>query len=301
MANDFFRDISTAIFKPVGNFVGGAVTALQPGRVQQMRLRQRQQELQQQFLILKGEFSPEEKENAARTIVQMAQPKLYEQRLQQDPNAKFYQPILTPEEQRQKALDPYGRGYGKTGTDNIERAGKLGLAIERMDNAGMFEENEELKKSLTSYALKVIKEDDDLATYFDAGTKEKPITEIEEKEPKKRNIKNLLIGSVFPPYGAYRGIKGLQDYFQDSTETIPEKNIPATFEQIGVMNPQDQATFEEMQEAIPDRDLRQEYEKDAEGMQKLIKLWREKKLNKSNLHKAFSAIQQKAKESLMLA
>jgi len=292
------------LLKGIGEHIGTGLKSVRDAeraRLAAPRLRKQTIEMNQQFDILKGEFSPEEKENAARTIVQMAQPKLYEQRLQQDPNAKFYQPILTPEEQRQKALDPYGRGYGKTGTDNIERAGKLGLAIERMDNAGMFEENEELKKSLTSYALKVIKEDDDLATYFDAGTKEKPITEIEEKEPKNRDIKSLLIGSVFPPYGAYKGIKGIQDYFQDSTETIPEKNIPATFEQIGVMSPQDQATFEEMQEAVPDIDLRQEYEKDAEGMQKLIKLWREKKLNKSNLHKAFSAIQQKAKESLMLA
>ena len=36
-ASDFFRDVGTSIFKPVGDLVGGAVTALQPGRVQQMR------------------------------------------------------------------------------------------------------------------------------------------------------------------------------------------------------------------------------------------------------------------------
>ncbi|GAG39711.1 unnamed protein product, partial [marine sediment metagenome] len=44
MENDFFRDVGTTIFKPVGDFVGGAVTALQPGRVQQMQLQQRRLE-----------------------------------------------------------------------------------------------------------------------------------------------------------------------------------------------------------------------------------------------------------------
>ena len=73
---------------------------------------------------------------------------------------------------------------------------------------------------------------------------------------------------------------------------------PRTYEQMGIENVDDMATLQEMQEALPDRDMKAEYEADPELMQKLIQLWREKKLTKQNLHKAFSVIQQRAREAL---
>lgn len=91
------------------------------------------------------------------------------------------------------------------------------------------------------------------------------------------------------------------DLLQGATPDFPNDTTPKTFEQIGVTDTQDQATLQEMQKAIPDRDLRQEYEDDPEGMQRLMKLWREKKLNKKNINKAFSMIQQKARQSLGIA
>ena len=73
---------------------------------------------------------------------------------------------------------------------------------------------------------------------------------------------------------------------------------PRTYEQMGIENVDEMATLQEMQEALPDRDMKAEYEADPELMQKLIQLWREKKLTKQNLHKAFSVIQQRAREAL---
>ena len=73
---------------------------------------------------------------------------------------------------------------------------------------------------------------------------------------------------------------------------------PKTFPQVGATNVNDQATLQEMQKALPDVDMKSEYESDPELMKKLIELWRTKKLTKQNLHKAFSMIQQTAQQSL---
>ena len=93
----------------------------------------------------------------------------------------------------------------------------------------------------------------------------------------------------------------LADYFQAPTETVPEGNIPKTYQQMGIESVDDQATLQEMQQALPDVDMRQEYEADPETMKKLMELWRAKKLTKKNLHKAFSMIQQSAQKSLGIA
>jgi len=94
------------------------------------------------------------------------------------------------------------------------------------------------------------------------------------------------------------GKPALSDYFQASTPTVPEEKIPKTFAQLGITNVDDMQTLQEMQEALPEVDMRQEYESDPELMKKLIELWRAKKLNKSNLHKAFSRIQESAQKKL---
>lgn len=90
----------------------------------------------------------------------------------------------------------------------------------------------------------------------------------------------------------------LGDYFQAPTETVPEGNIPKTFPQMGIESIDDQAVLSEMQQALPDVDMKSEYESDPEMMNKLMELWRAKKLTKQNLHKAFSMIQQSAQQSL---
>lgn len=85
------------------------------------------------------------------------------------------------------------------------------------------------------------------------------------------------------------------------TDDFTGPPAPRTYQQLGITGVDDQATLGEMQKALPDRDMRQEFESDPEYMEKLIRLWKEGKLNKSNLHKAFSALQQRAQQSLGIA
>lgn len=94
---------------------------------------------------------------------------------------------------------------------------------------------------------------------------------------------------------------GISDYFQAPTDTVPESNIPKTYPQLGIESVDDQATLQEIQKAVPDIDMREEYEADPEMMKKLMELWRQGKLNKKNIHKAFSKIQNKAQQALGLA
>lgn len=99
-------------------------------------------------------------------------------------------------------------------------------------------------------------------------------------------------------FGERSVFEELADYFQAPTETVPEGNVPKTYPQMGIESVDDQATLEEMQKALPSVDMKDEYESDPEMMQKLMQLWKEGKLNKQNLHKAFSEIQQTAQQAL---
>lgn len=99
---------------------------------------------------------------------------------------------------------------------------------------------------------------------------------------------------VFEEMGAPR----ISDYFQAPTETVPQGNVPKTYPQMGIESIDDQAVLSEMQKALPEVDMKSEYESDPEMMKKLMELWRTKKLTKQNLHKAFSMIQQSAQQSL---
>lgn len=92
----------------------------------------------------------------------------------------------------------------------------------------------------------------------------------------------------------------ISDYFQAPTDTVPESKVPKSYPQLGITNVDDQATLEEIQKALPDINIKDEYEADPESMQKLIQLWKEGKLNKQNIHKAFSMIQQTAQQALGL-
>lgn len=90
----------------------------------------------------------------------------------------------------------------------------------------------------------------------------------------------------------------IEDLFQAATESLPFENIPKTFEQIGAKTPDQQATLQEMQKAIPDVDLKSEYEADPENMERLMNLWKQKKVNSKNLRDFFSKLQQGAKQTL---
>lgn len=349
MADDFFRDVGTSVFKPIGDFVGGAVTALQPGRVQQMQRRQRDIDLNKHLSILRGNFAPEVKEQSAQAIMQSLNPEIL------------------------KKMQTAGTNvYQQQTTDPIDQAGKLALAHERLVGAGADEaagavmgkinelagvqgQIDKEEKTATSQTV--------LADYFSAGLEEmkskqgrgtlaspKQVDKFEKgfaREAEKQGIParnaELLFGQLYDTEVAQRKgpLKGMlrndvlptrdvidsrgyfsyelpeaaatkkprekgatasfDDLLQGATPDFPNDTTPKTFEQIGITNTQDQATLQEMQKALPERDLRQEYQDDPENMKRLMELWRKGKLNKKNLRKAFSVIQAKAKQSLGIA
>lgn len=116
-------------------------------------------------------------------------------------------------------------------------------------------------------------------------------------QPVERDLRLEGQLPVSPDKGMFDRLE-IGDYFQAPTDTVPESNIPKTYPQLGIESVDDMAILEEMQKALPEVDMRDEYESDPEMMKKLMELWRAKKLTKQNLHKAFSQIQQSAQQAL---
>jgi len=288
------------MFEMVGNFFRDYGMAMQGKDPKEQRMRLQAIETNKQFAILRGDFSPEDKENAARKIIQVAQPKLYEQRLRQDPNAKFYQPILSREEQKQKAL-----GSSATASDFFVQGavdiGKIEAAREKFTFRKITPEVAEYFTAAEKSVLDRMKSAPtrDNRDYFAPGDETDVITALGKKKKYEAPTEWLRTKEV--PEVMREAGRPLADFFQAATETVPEENIPKTHKQLGITSIEDQKTFQEMQNALPDRDLRLEYENDPESMQRLIQLWKARKINKSNLHKFFSAIQQQARQALGIA
>lgn len=92
------------------------------------------------------------------------------------------------------------------------------------------------------------------------------------------------------------------DYLADDTARAWERPAgPRTYSDIGITSVDDMATIDELQKALPEVDMREQYESEPENMQRLMRLWKEKRINKKNLHKFFSSIQMKAQEALGIA
>ena len=314
---EFFGDViggAGEFIGGVGEHLGTGLKAVRDAKRAELalpRLRQQAIEANEQFAILKGDFSPEEKENAARKIIQAIQPKLYEQRLRQDPNAKFYQPILSREEQKKKALDPYGRQYGGRGFDpyvkGAEDLGKIRAAKDEFvgdqltpEVAAYFDAAEKtVLDRMKSTAIPTR----DNREYFEGVD---PIDRAIKAAGGRKTLPKTDNRDFFAPGGELEvfeemGAPGIADYFQAPTETVPQGNIPKTYPQMGITSIDEQAILSEMQLALPEVDMKSEYESDPELMKKLMQLWKDGKLNKQNLHKAFSMIQQKARTSLGIA
>lgn len=360
------KDIGKFIGDTAGFFAHPLVRGYE--KTQAITSRRQDTEMNQQLQILQGDFSDEEKENAARIIIQAVQPKFYEHKLQQDPSAKFYQKqpdAMSPSQQlnqlelqylsglpveernqiiRQKMTKPLvsigGQPWraGFLGQEAMgaeaeaEHKAKMGLSEAQRNTARKSvktivsemstrlwtwgtknyarsnliqgykqyrTENDYASTSKSAEHRKWLDKnwDDQMTTYNKAGYKKigKDEFDWDPKDPKVQELRKepkMDNRDYFSEVPAFEGLP------QAATPDFPEENIPKTFEQLGITQPQDQQIFQEMQKALPDRDMRQEYENDPEGMKRLMKLWQEKKLNKKNLHKAFSAIQQRARQSL---
>ena len=179
--------------------------------------------------------------------------------------------------------------------------------------------SEEESKNLVSNALSVLSENDTgifkkypkmesqnkkpVEQNTQPGTEQNPNTSAYFSEDQTQQDANAPQQNIEPtPEKAKSGIlKSLSSFFQASTPTVPEANEPKTFEQSGVKSPQQQQTLQEMQDALPDVDFKQEYADDPNNMERLIKLWQQKKIDKTKLKDFFSKMQQQARSSLGIA
>ena len=94
------------------------------------------------------------------------------------------------------------------------------------------------------------------------------------------------------------------EFFQQATETVPEEKTKKSFEEIGVETPDAMQILDEMDKALPDIDMHDEFEnaqqdpQTKEMLDKLMQRWKDKKLSVDQLRKAFSMMQQNARQSL---
>ena len=178
-------------------------------------------------------------------------------------------------------------GFSPEGADPIDVGIRMGGGLESLPKARDYltEAPGETKEMETSKHA---------ADYFQAPTTDfigppAPTKPASVQEAHGPNVPGMP--EVSQQYMEQRDNQSPANYFQ----------APRTYEQLGITNVDEQATLQEMQEALPDVDMRQEYEGDPENMQRLMKLWREKRISKTKLREFFLAIQQKARESLGIA
>lgn len=264
MANDFFRDVGTSLFKPVGDFISGGVTALQPGRVQQMQLERKK---------IKALLDSEQGQKLLRASQ------------------------IAMNESRAAAMDRGEGLYGGRGVDPMvkgsEDLGKIRTARDKFADEELAPETAAYFDAAEKSVLDRMKSTPqvDNRDRFAPGDETDMIQALSKKKEYKAPNEWLRTKEV-------PEVLGLGDYFQASTPTVPEGNVPKTYPQLGIENVDDQATLQEMEDALPDVNMRSEYEADPEMMKKLMELWKAKKLTKQNLSKAFSTMQQTAQQSL---
>ena len=88
----------------------------------------------------------------------------------------------------------------------------------------------------------------------------------------------------------------LESYFQASTPMVPTENIPQTYEQSGITQPDEQQSLQEMQQVVPDVNLTQEYQDDPESMKEIMKLRKQGKMPDKLLRQLF--IKKQAQQTL---
>jgi len=183
---------------------------------------------------------------------------------------------------------------------------KMQAALDGIDNeiAGLFSPQPDTEtqqiNSAVNTAEKYLPPITDHKVY-DKNTRQPVATYFSEDQA--RQDANTTQQNAEPvPEKAKSGIlKNLSSFFQSPTPTVPEANEPKTFEQSGVKSPQQQQTLQEMQQALPDVDMKQEMADDPANMERLMKLWQQKKIDKTKLKDIFSKMQQQAKSTLGIA
>ncbi len=274
MARDLFRDISAGIFQPIGDFVGGAVTALQPGRVQQL---QRQEESRQAKMAeMQSLIDSREGQNLLRA----------QQRLAMEQGRTIYG---SSSRSGSSATDPMVQAAVDSGKIRGARD-KFGDEIPE-ETAAFFDAAAQSvtdRPGVKELVAQTGQKEKDRMLADLAGIS-KSITDTfsleAEKTVARPKVDNRGMFSegvnAFADKGTEVKAEGkkqqlsVDDFFQESTETLPNKNKPMTFEQAGVTNAQDQQSLTELGKALPAIDFVDEYNRDPERMSIILKAWRE--------------------------
>ncbi len=280
------------IFSGIGDAISGVVTALQPGRVQQMQQRKSQQSFVNEMDLFKANPTQEGWSN-----------------LQQHPVFKDF----TNREQSKVATIRASQDVGKWATT----VAKMGTARDSMasrspggkmtpEMEGVFNEIdaklfEDRPTTQASGSVELAPVADTASAFIDSTDAFKvPPTGGGEFEM----IANAMERGKNPPDFRKESeafIKDFQrnsDFFQVSTPDSPKEDLPKTFEDVGMDSPQDIETMQDIQKAVPDVDLMDEYKQNPEGMKRILEGFRKGTITRKLLQELFASLQQSAKQAL---
>lgn len=265
--------------KMAGSALTGAWRATRAGQsLERADQRKRAIQLQEQFDILKGNFNPEVKEQAARKIIEMVQGTKIGQMMQ------AYQPtgedLATPEQRTQKYLDPAGyRGLKRkpefTPVDKVEDLSKIQKAKDAyltVDKKGkpIYDLPDETRIAFEEAERFVHQRPTDNREYFQGPD----IVPEQREEPE---LYDWRTGERIS--GAKHSYEPISSYFQVSTDTVPIENIPKTHEQLGLTRKQSEEDFERLREFaeknIENFNIEQSYLDNTEHYEKLFLAMRE--------------------------
>ncbi len=168
---------------------------------------------------------------------------------------------------------------------------ELSPSDQKMLNAALEELYPEQTKQAQAHGPEVSRQ------YFDQQNKPSPEMQTSKSAAEYFTPDDSFIGPKQAPAWPDLNIGGP---VRVESESPAEYLAPKTYEQMGIENVADMATLQEMQEALPEVDIKGEYEADPENMQRLLKFWRENKtkISKERFIELFRATKQKARESL---
>lgn len=276
------------IWQGFGDLAGGAVNTMgQIGRatnigqtIERADQRKRQLAIQEQMDIIKGPFTVEIKRMAARKLQKMILP-LSEKMAQMQVYQPTGQDLLSPEERKQKTMDPSGYRSLRSGQatrtplDKVQDLSK----IQKSKDAYIYGEDKEGKPR---YVMPP-----DIQGAFDAAESfvlQKPLErdtaigrgaglgpefflgQAPVQEPQEQPRKQVESKDVTPPTpkkeaeptapelfdwrtgekisGQRHSFEPISEYFQMATEASPTENMPKTHDKLGLANRRAEADFE---------------------------------------------------------
>lgn len=289
MAKSFFENLGSAIFQPAGDVVSGAVTALQPGRVQQIQRDRSQQDIANNMAVLRSDVSREVKERAGKAILRSMDPKLLEAM-----NKAGTSVLQAPDAD----VDPRA--------SILERFNKLGTARSKFETQGRVDPRvapffDQLTEGMAREADSLFEVKGGMTDRV-AAAKSEPIDAALQESSKRPGGKKKVDrrdmfngGSIFdeipaanrahvPSGKKFKGVQGIfdpgkaigpsADFFQVGTSDFPTGNVPSSLSDIGITAKDDIQTFGEMEKKLPNMDLRSQYQQDPGTFQAIMKALR---------------------------